>query len=295
MRYEILGSLRVDTGSSTSTVNARNMEVVLATLLVRTEEVVPIPQLAHEIWGDAPPRRHLAAIHVYISQLRKLLADADRPESVIATRSPGYVLRLGPDDRLDSEEFQQLMQSGRKAARAGRPEEAAVAFEAALELWRGPALGDLRAGPILDGFTTWAEEARLECVGMHIDAGLASGRHRELIGRLYSLVAEHPLHEAFHRQLMIALYRSERQADALRVYRSAHRILTAELGIEPGRALREVQRAILAADHRLDLTGPARGDRAEQPSDLDDRADLTERTVARRTAGDARTGRREAA
>jgi DNA-binding SARP family transcriptional activator len=267
VRYETLGSLRFRTGSRLSTVNARNMEVILATLLVRADETVSVPQLAYEVWGNDPPRRYLAAIHVYISQLRKMLAEPDRAENPIVTRSPGYVLRLGAD-RVDAEEFQRLTQSGREATRAGRLEEAAGLFEEALALWRGPALGDLRAGPIVDGFTTWAEEARLECVCAHVDAGLALGRHRELIGGLYSLVAEHPLHEGFHRQLMIALYRSERQSDALRVYRAARRTLSTELGIEPGRALREVHRAILLADQRLDLAGagarhePARRDEA---------------------------------
>lgn len=285
MRYQLLGSLHVTTEHGTSAVKARNMEVLLATLLIRANEVVPIPQLGFEIWGDAPPRRHLAAIHVYISRLRKLLAD-DRPESVIVTQSPGYVLRLGPQDHLDSDEFQQLMQTGRAAARDGRTEQAAAAFEEALALWRGPALGDLRSGPVLEGFTTWAEEARLECVGMHVETGLATGRHRELIGKLYSLIAEHPLHEAFHRQLMIALYRSERQADALRVYRAAHRTITTELGIEPGRALREVQRAILLSDRRLDLLRPQWGDPSggADAGDRDDRADRAERAERRAAA-----------
>ena len=259
MRYEILGSLRIRQNNCeqrTSTVNARNMEVVLAALLVRADEVVSVPQLSYEVWGEHPPKRYLAAIHVYISQLRKLLAREDVPGNPIVTRSPGYMLQLG-EDRLDAKEFQRLMREGRQAARANSPEQAAAGFETALDLWRGPALGDLRAGPILDGFAGWIEEARLECVGMHVEAGLTLGRHRELVGRLYSLTSDHPLHEGFRRQLMIALYRSERQADALRVYGSTRRTLNTELGIEPGRALQDVHRAILLSDRSLDLATAA--------------------------------------
>ncbi|MFG3056886.1 BTAD domain-containing putative transcriptional regulator [Kitasatospora sp. NPDC048239] len=255
MRYEILGSLRIQPeqrDQRAATINARNMQVVLATLLIRADEVVSVQQLSYEIWGERPPKRYLAAIHVYISQLRKLLARDGTTDTPIVTRSPGYLLHLDRD-RLDAKEFQRLTDEGRQAFRLGRPEQAAAAFEAALGLWRGPALGDLRAGPILDGFIAWVEQARLGCVGMHVEAGLTLGRHQELVGRLYSLTSEHPLHEGFRRQLMIALYRSERQADALGVYGSTRRTLNHELGIEPGRALQDVHRAILLSDRSLDL------------------------------------------
>ncbi|MEU9080406.1 AfsR/SARP family transcriptional regulator [Kitasatospora sp. NPDC048538] len=258
MRYEILGSLRIrpEPHDRPSAINARNMQVVLAALLVRADEVVSVQQLSYEIWGERPPRRYLAAIHVYISQLRKFLARDGVPGTPIVTRSPGYALQLG-EDRLDAREFQRLTGEGRAALRQHRPEQAAAAFEAALGLWRGPALGDLRAGPILDGFVAWIEQARLGCVDQHVEAGLALGRHQELVGRLYSLTSEHPLHEGFRRQLMIALYRSERQADALHVYGSTRHTLNSELGIEPGPALQNVHRAILLSDRSLDLSTAA--------------------------------------
>ncbi|MFJ9697873.1 BTAD domain-containing putative transcriptional regulator [Kitasatospora sp. NPDC101183] len=259
MRYEILGSLQIKPephDRQPPALNARNMQVALATLLVRADEVVSVQQLSHEIWGDRPPKRYLAAIHVYISQLRKLLARDGAPGNPIATRSPGYCLQLG-EDLLDVREFQRLGDEGRAALRRGRPDQAAAAFGAALGLWRGPALGDLRAGPILDGFLAWVEQARLSCVDQHVEAGLALGRHQELVGRLYSLTSEHPLHEGFRRQLMIALYRSERQADALRVYGSTRHTLNSELGIEPGPALQNVHRAILLSDRSLDLSTAA--------------------------------------
>lgn len=252
MRYEVLGTLRIRTDGQDLTVNARNMEVVLAALIARAGEAVSTARLVGEIWGDHPPRRHLAAIHVYISQLRKLLSADGRTRSRIVTRSPGYLLSLDGDE-LDVDDFQRLVRRGRAYSREGRHREAVDAFETALDLWRGPSLGDLRAGPIVDTFVTWADDARLECAELRIDSALELGRHRELIAPLHALISDHPLHEAFHRQLMIALYRSERQAEALHVYRSARRTINEELGIEPCRSLRDLHRAILQADHRLDL------------------------------------------
>ncbi|MCM2410721.1 MULTISPECIES: AfsR/SARP family transcriptional regulator [unclassified Streptomyces] len=257
MRYEILGTLRIRAARTDVAVNARNMEVALAALLIRAGEVVSTAQLANEIWGERPPRRYLAAIHVYISQLRKLLTAGGPGPSPIVTRSPGYLIGLGDEGRLDVDEFQRLIRRGRVLAREDRHQEALDIFETALGLWRGPALGDLRAGPIVDTFVTWAEEARLECAELRIDSALSLGRHRELIGPLHTLVGSHPLHEAFHRQLMMALYRSERQAEALHVYRSARRTINEELGIEPCRSLRDLHRAILQADRRLDVPSAA--------------------------------------
>ncbi|WP_380280644.1 BTAD domain-containing putative transcriptional regulator [Kitasatospora purpeofusca] len=252
MRYEIMGGLRVCDGEAVSVVSARKMETLLAVLLIRAGQVVTVSQFTAELWGDTPPRRATAALHVYISQLRKFLDRPGRTENPIATRSPGYLLRLG-HDTLDVHEFQQLMTRGRAAMKRDRYEEASAVLDGALALWRSPVLSELRLGPIVNSFAAWAEEARLECIEMRMDADLALGSHRELVSELYSLTAEHPLREAFHRQLMLALYRSERQSDALRAYANARETLNDELGIEPGRVLRDLQRSILLDDGRLDL------------------------------------------
>src|SRR5437868_3558371 len=188
-----------------------------------------------EIWGDEPPRRATATVHVYVSQLRKLLGRTRQGDSPIVTRFPGYVLRLG-DSTLDAHEFQQLARQGRAAIRAGRYQEASAACGRALALWRGRVLG----GPIVEEFATWAEETRLECVELRNEAELTLGRHRELVGPLYALVNTHPLIEAFHRQLMLALYRSDRRADALRVFQRVRSTLDRELGIAPCRQLHEL-------------------------------------------------------
>jgi DNA-binding SARP family transcriptional activator len=252
VRYEILGPIRIADGDRFSFIGARKVEILLAVLLARADQVVTTDQLIGEIWGEEIPRRAIAVIHVYISQIRKFLSSARRSESPIVTRPPGYLLRLEADE-LDCRSFQQLVNQGRNHTREQRPELAAKRFESALALWRGPVFGDLSDGPILGSFATWLTEARLECIEMLIDTQLTLGRHRELIGRLYSLTTEHPLREVFYRQLMLALYRSERQADALSVYQSARRTLNDELGIEPCRPLRDLQRAILMADDQLDL------------------------------------------
>jgi DNA-binding SARP family transcriptional activator len=250
MRYEILGPLRVVDGGQGSSISARKVETLLAVLLTRADQVVPTDLLMEEIWGTLRPRRAMAGIHVYISQIRKFLARQGRGDSPVVTRSPGYVLRLGTDE-LDYLQFQHQVNIGRSRLRDGRYLEAIDGLESALGLWRGTILSDLCNGPILGGFVCLANESRLECLEMLIDARLQVSRHRELVGLLYSLVADYPLREAFYRQLMLALYRSERQAEALEVFQTARSHLREELGVEPCKPLQEVQRSILVADDRL--------------------------------------------
>lgn len=250
MRYEILGSLRVTDGARTIPVSGPKTRVVLATLLIRSGQVVPLEELIGEVWGEHPPRRATAALYVYVSQLRKLLGTGG--EGPIHTETPGYVLRTEPDE-LDLGEFQTLAARGREGMRDGRLEQASTAFERALALWRGPALRELQNGPVVSGFTLWLEELRLECTELLVEANLRLGRHRELVGFLQGLVREHPLYEAFHWQLMLALYHSERRADALMAYRSARAVLNRELGLEPGRRMRELQQTILHDTDELDI------------------------------------------
>ncbi len=252
VRYEILGPLRVLDGDRQVHVSAPKLTVLLAVLLARARQVVAADLLVAEIWPEDPPRRATAALHVYVSQLRKLLTCPRRPQCPIITRSPGYLLAVEPE-AVDLHQFEQRVAAGRRHARSGRHPQAVEQFTAALALWRSPALSDLRDGPIVDAFATRLEESRLECLEMMMESGLSAGRHRELVGQLFELTLEHPMREAFYRQLMIALYRSERQADALRVYQRARGLLAEELGVEPGRPLRQIQRAILRDDDRFEL------------------------------------------
>jgi DNA-binding SARP family transcriptional activator len=260
MQYELLGRLRVTDEEGSSSIGAKKIETLFAVLLIRAGHVVSLEQLITEIWGEEAPRRANAGLHVYVSQLRKFLHRPDREESPIVTHPPGYLLRQGTDD-IDFQVFENLVAGGRECARRHLYEEATERFERALDLWRGPVLADLRPGPITAGFATWLTETRLECTEALIECQLELGMHREIVGHLYSLVAEHPLREAFHRQLMLALYRSERQADALMAYQEAWRTLDDELGVRPCRSLQDLQRAILDADDDLDIRLPVQARR----------------------------------
>jgi SARP family transcriptional regulator, regulator of embCAB operon len=248
-----MGPLRVVDAGATSTISAPKIETLLTVLLIWADRLVANEQLMTEIWGGQAPRRASAGLHVYVSQLRKFLHRPDRRDSPIATcRSglSGYLLRMGADE-LDIRSFHQLASAGRALAGQGRHAEASDRFEQALGLWRGPVLNGAARGPIVRSCTTWLAETHLECQEMLVDAQLRLGLHRALVGRLQALTAEYPLHETFCQQLMLALFRSGRQADALRVYESARRIIRDELGLEPCQGLRDLQRGILTADAQL--------------------------------------------
>src|SRR5439155_286024 len=159
-------------------------------------------------------------------------------------------LRLEPGDDLDYRIFADLVASGRAKLREELHHESCAELESALAMWRGPVFADTGNGHILRSFAAWLSELRLECTELLMEARLRLGKHRESVGQLYSLVAEHPLRETYYRQLMVALYRSERRGDALGVYQQARSVLMDELGIEPCSALRDVHQAILAADEQ---------------------------------------------
>ncbi|MET8044704.1 AfsR/SARP family transcriptional regulator [Micromonospora sp. NPDC005215] len=253
MRYEVLGPLRVVDGQGVSSISAKKVETLLAVLLIQADQVVSQHDLVTAIWGESLPRRASAAMHVYVCQLRRFL---NRPKNTaIVTRPPGYVLHLG-DDVLDVNDLQRLVHEGRTLRRIGRHAEAAEKFRAGLSLWRGPAFDNLRDCHMIDRYATWLTELRLECMELFNDSNLAIGRHQELVGDLYTAIAQYPLREAFYRQLMLALYRSERRADALVVYQRAWETLDRELGLEPCRPLRELHQGILRSDGRLGTAGP---------------------------------------
>ncbi|MCO5974049.1 AfsR/SARP family transcriptional regulator [Actinoallomurus soli] len=247
MRYEILGPLRIVSGGREFELRSHKMQVLLATLLVRYDQVVPADRLLGELWGQDPPRRADASLYVYISQLRKFISSVERAESKILTKSPGYMLSIGAAE-LDFERFYDLLSKGRELYADGHPQEAAAVLSEAIELHRGPVLGGLPCGPTVTNFATLVEELRLECLEILIEANLALGRHREMIGLLYSLTAEHPLREVFYELLMTALHRCGRSADALRTYHHARTLIVEELGVDPGRPLRELHQTILTDD-----------------------------------------------
>ncbi|MFG7940485.1 AfsR/SARP family transcriptional regulator [Streptomyces cacaoi] len=262
MRYEVLGPLRVQTDDGATSIAARKSEMILATLLARYGQVVSVSQLVDELWGEDVPRHATAGLHVHVSQLRKFLRKGGRTTTPILTRSPGYLLELG-DDEFDLLDFQRLTREGKAFQRAGDHHRAVDRLQAALSLWRGKAPDFADPGPIIGGFVAWLSECRLESIDALVESTLRLGGHSEMIGFLYSMIVEQPLHESFYQQLMVALYRSGRRADALRVYNDARTTLRGELGLDPGPSLRILQARILHEDANatdLPLTSPATGD-----------------------------------
>src|SRR4051794_7793141 len=222
-------------------------QALLAVLLLNSDEVISRERLIDELWGVAPPPTAGKAVQVYVSQLRKALAGNG---TAIATRAGGYLFQVSPHE-LDAARFQQLVAEGREQQAAMKIEEAAERFREALSLWRGAALAGLAFESHAQSEVERLEELRVAAVGDLVDCELALGRAEHVVGELEALVKQHPLRERLREQLMLALYRSGRQADALNVYREARETLVSELGIEPGAALRELEAAILRQDSEL--------------------------------------------
>ena len=218
---------------------------VLARLLVQPNTLVSIDSLVDAVWGESPPATATGALQVQVSALRKALG-ADR----IVTRAPGYSL-LVDERELDAARFQQLLDEGVGSLESGNAARARTLLANALELWRGPALADLSYDPFAQREAERLEELRLVALERRLEADLALGRDAELVGELETLIAAHPLRERLRAQLMVALYRSGRQADALAAYRGARSELD-QLGIEPGTELRELEQAVLRQDPALD-------------------------------------------
>jgi len=219
---------------------------VLALLLLEAGRVVSSDRLIDALWGDDPPEDAPTALQQHVSRLRKLL----EPHDVLHTRSPGYVLAISPE-QLDLTRFERTCDEGRRLLEEGRAEEAARALRSALDLWRGEPLADLVNERFARDALPRLEEARAEAVESRIDADIAAGRHAEVVGELKRLVAANPLRERLRARLMLALYRSGRQAEALEAYGDARRTLVDELGLEPGPELQGLQQAILAHDPAL--------------------------------------------
>jgi DNA-binding SARP family transcriptional activator len=245
MEFRILGPLEVvDDGRPVPLVGARQ-RALLAMLLLHANQVVSSERLLDELWGDRLPRSGSGAVQVRISQLRKALGPAGR---LLETRTPGYVLRLEPE-QLDLRRFERLVEE----AESAEPPVAADRLREALLLWRGAALADLSYEAFAQTAIARLEELRIAVLEKRIEADLALGRHSQLVGELETLVAEHPLRERLRGQLILALYRSGRQGEALESYRAARQTLVDELGIEPSPALQELERTILRQDPSLDL------------------------------------------
>jgi DNA-binding SARP family transcriptional activator/ABC-type branched-subunit amino acid transport system substrate-binding protein/streptogramin lyase len=250
--FRILGPLEVLDGGRPVDLGGPKQRALLAALLVRANEVVSQDTLIDDLWGESPPATAPKTLQAYVSRLRKALAGANEaaPSARLETQGHGYVLRIAPD-ALDAEVFQRRLDEGRQALTRDDPKFAADRLREALALWHGPPLADLAYESFAQPEIARLEELRLTALEERIDADLALGRERELIGELETLVERHPLRERLRGQLMLALYRAGRQAEALRVYQDGRRHLAAELGLEPGEPLRRLERQILEQDPEL--------------------------------------------
>jgi DNA-binding SARP family transcriptional activator/Tfp pilus assembly protein PilF len=242
-------------------VGAPRQRALLAALLLHANQVVAAEQLIDYLWGQTPPPSARTTLQNYILRLRRLLPG--RPERaggpLLVTRAPGYLLRLRPGE-LDLDRFGRLVAEARASTTQGQIERAASLLRDALALWRGPPLCDVASETLGRLYLPRLEDQRLGALEARIDADLQLGLHGELTGELHGLVDQQPLRERFRAQLMLALYRCGRQAEALEVYRSTWRLLADELGIQPGPELRRLEQAILCEDSSLDLPAiPAAG------------------------------------
>ena len=256
MDFRILGPLEALDGGRPVALGGGRQRALLALLLLHANEVLSIDRLVDELWGERPPENAAKTLHVQISRLRKALAGADGTPAPVITRERGYELELDPE-RLDSRRFERLVAEGRSELAAGRAQRAADALEEALSLWHGRPLDDLAYEPFAQRETARLEDLREGAIEQLVEAKLALGRHAEVVGELELLIEEFPYRERLRGQLMLALYRCDRQAEALEAYQDARRRLVEDVGIEPGERLRELERAILAQEPALALPATA--------------------------------------
>ena len=251
IEFRILGPFEARRASRPLRLGGARQRSLLAALVIRANTPVSRDRLIADLWEADPPDTAAKMVQNYVSRLRKAIG-----QDAVVSRPAGYVLRVDPE-RFDLARFERLTADARRA----EPRERAAKLRAALALWRGPALDDLAFEPFARDEAGRLEEARLAALEDCIDAELELGRDGDLIGELEELVEQHPLRERFRAQLMRALYRAGRQADALAAYQAAREVLSEELGLEPGEELRTLQHAILRQDSSL----PPRGRRIAAP------------------------------
>ena len=289
MQFRILGPLEALEGADPLPLGGRKPRALLARLLLDANRTVSVDRLIDDLWGECAPESAVKMVHIYVSQLRKVL-----PPDTLRTRPPGYVLEADPE-AIDAVRFGRLRGEGRAAMAAGDAHVAAERLREALALWHGPALAEF-SEPFAELERAHLEELHLTCLEERIEADLALSRHPDLVGELEALIVRHPLRERLRGQLMLALYRSGRHAEALAAYQSFRRRLAEELGLEPSAGLRALEQSILDQDHELaaasgPAAAPARGTAARpgRPVGRDDELDALERALAAAAEGARRT------
>jgi len=263
--FRVLGPLEVETDEGPLTLTGHKQRALLALLLIHAGETLSADRIIDALWGEHPPPTAKRSLQNLVHNLRAVLGT-----DVVATRPQGYALCIGPDD-LDLTRFERLLAQARRKP----PEDAAGLLHEALALWRGSALADLEYESFADGEIQRLEELRLEALERRAEADLELGAAAELVPELEALVAQHPLRERMRRHLMIALYRSGRQAESMDAYHEGRRRLVDELGIEPGRELQQLYGSILRQESSLDGTRPL-------PQVADPGADIAKAAMAGR-------------
>jgi DNA-binding SARP family transcriptional activator/WD40 repeat protein len=248
IEFRVLGPLEVDAGEGPLSLGGPKQRAVLANLVVRANQVVPVETLIDEIWGDEPPEGARHTLQTYVSNLRSMLGE-DR----LRRRAPGYVLSLEPAD-LDAWRFDELVRDAKEALPID-PSVALATLDDALRLWRGPALADVADRASLLAEAARLDDLRIEAMESRIQGLLASGENGTAIGEIEALLARDPLRESLWGSLMLALYRDERQGDALNAYQRAREVLADELGIDPSPELVRLHERILRQDPELEPKG----------------------------------------
>jgi DNA-binding SARP family transcriptional activator len=249
MEIRILGPFELIDGERRIRVDAPKQRALLTALVLRANRVVPAEELAALIWGDDPPSSARLTLQGYVLRVRRTLTAV--PDVAILTEPAGYVLRVDPE-RIDAHRFTRLIEEAERAAAGGDTAAEAELLHDALALWRGEPLTDVGSDALRREEAGRLAETRARAIERRVEADLRLGRHLELIGELSALVAAQPFREEFRVQLMLALYRAGRRAEALQAYRDARTVLTRELGVEPGPRLRRLEQAVLTADPALD-------------------------------------------
>jgi DNA-binding SARP family transcriptional activator len=261
MEFRVLGPLEVRRDGRALALGGAKQRGLLATLLTQPNKSFAVERLAELLWADDAPATADHAIEVYVSQLRRTLEPGGAPYQILVRSHSGYSLQIDPA-ALDAVQFQRLVEGAKRLS----PEPALIELDKALDLWRGPAFADFAGEPFAIGEAGRLAELRLHAIEERNEARLALGQHEALVGELVSLVNEHPLRERLCGQLMVALYRSGRQAEASDVYQRTRERLTDELGMEPGPELQSLLKRILQQDPSLTLTSGESG-HAPRPPD----------------------------
>src|SRR6266702_1173507 len=273
MKFRVLGPLEVTRGDQTLALGGATQRALLAILLIEANHVVGLERLAELLWRDEAPATSDHIIEVYVSQLRRALEPTGAPYRVLLRKPSGYQLQLSPDE-LDAAEFQHLLE----AAKSAPPEQAEGLLTRALDMWRGPALADFSGEPFAVSESARLNELRLHAREERIENELALGRHGQLVGELQALVDEHPLRERLCGQLMLALYRSCRQAEASDLYQRTRERLVAEQALNPRASYRDRH---LPAHRRRGVDAPL-GPESRGDARGDGRARRGARTAGRR-------------